>query len=72
MVGRPKIAPTVDFSEPLRPNSDLDEDQRKTIIRDYGMTGGKLQVKVRAAMKEYFLAHWRVPGPGRPAHLALE
>lgn len=56
----------------LRPNSDLDEDQKETIIRDYGMTGGRLKVKVRSAMKEYFLAHWRVPGPGRPAHLELD
>ena len=55
----------------LRPHSGLDEDQKKTIIRDYGMKGGKLKVKVRAAMKEYFLAHWRVPGPGRPAHLEV-
>lgn len=55
----------------LQPHKALDEDQRKTIIRDYGMTGGKLKVKVRASMKEYFLAHWRVPGPGRPAHLEV-
>lgn len=55
----------------LQPHSSLDEDQRKTIIRDYGMVGGKLKVKVRAAMKEYFLAQWRVPGPERPAHLEL-
>jgi hypothetical protein len=55
----------------LRPHSGLNEDQRKGIIRDYGMKGGELKVKVRAAMKEYFLAQWRVPGPGRPAHLEL-
>lgn len=55
----------------LQPHSSLDEDQKKTIIRDYGMTGGKLKVKVRAAMKEYFLAHWRVPVEGRPAHLEV-
>ena len=55
----------------LQPHSTLDEDQRKTIIRDYGMVGGKLKVKLRAAMKEYFLAQWRVPGPERPAHLEL-
>ena len=53
----------------LVPHSGLDEDQRKTIIRDYGMKGGKLKVKVRAAMMEYFLAHWRVPVAGRPLHL---
>ena len=55
----------------LIPHSGLDEDQRKTIIRDYGMKGGKLRVEVRAAMKEYFLAHWRVPVAGRPAHLEV-
>lgn len=55
----------------LQPHSGLDEDQRKTIIRDYGMAGGKLKVQVRAAMKEYFLAHWRVPVAGRPAHLEI-
>jgi hypothetical protein len=55
----------------LQPHSGLTDDQRKTIIRDYGMTGGKLKVQVRAAMKEYFLAHWRVPGPERPAHLEV-
>lgn len=55
----------------LQPHSGLDEDQRKTIIRDYGMKGGKLKVEVRAAMKEYFLAHWRVLVAGRPAHLEV-
>ncbi|QTN33665.1 WYL domain-containing protein [Akkermansiaceae bacterium] len=55
----------------LRPHSGLDEDQRKTIIRDYGMKGGVLKVEVRAAMKEYFLAHWRLPVAGRPAHLEI-
>jgi len=55
----------------LQPHSSLDEDQKIAIIRDYGMVGGKLTVKVRAAMKEYFLAQWRVPGAERPAHLEL-
>jgi WYL domain len=55
----------------LQPHSALDEDQRKTIIRDYAMIGGKLEIQVRAAMKEYFLAQWRVLGPERPAHLEL-
>ena len=55
----------------LVPHSGLDEEQRKGIIRDYGMTGGKLKVKVRKAMKEYYLAQWRVPGPERPAHLEI-
>lgn len=56
----------------LRPHSSLDEEQRKTIIRDYGMTGGKLKVKVRKAMKEYFLAHWRIPSGDRPPHLEVD
>ncbi len=55
----------------LCPHSALDEEQRKTIIRDYGMVGGMLKVKVRAAMKEYFLAQWGVPGPERPEHLEI-
>ena len=55
----------------LQPHSGLTEDQRKTIIRDYGMKGGKLKVEVRAAMKEYFLAHWRIPVEGRPVHLEI-
>ena len=57
---------------PLRPHSGLNEDQRKGIIHDYGMKGGEMKVKVRAAMKEYFLAQWRVPGPDRPAHLEIK
>jgi hypothetical protein len=55
----------------LQPHSGLNEQQRKGIIHDYGMKGGELKVKVRAAMKEYFLAQWRVPGPDRPAHLEI-
>lgn len=55
----------------LLPNSQLSEEQRQTIMRDYGMQRGKLKVEVRTAMKEYFLAQWRVPGPDRPAHLEV-
>lgn len=55
----------------LQPHSALNEEQKKTMIRDYGMKGGMLRVKVRAAMKEYFLAHWRVPVEGRPLHLEI-
>lgn len=60
----------------LRPHSDLDEVQRKAIERDYEMRAGKLVLTVRAAMKEYLLAHLRVTvtGPGekpRPPHLEL-
>jgi hypothetical protein len=56
----------------LQPHSGLNEEQRKGIIHDYGMNGGELRVEVRAAMKEYFLAQWRVPGPERPAHLEIK
>jgi hypothetical protein len=56
----------------LKPHPGLDEKQRKGIIHDYGMKGGELKVKVRVAMKEYFLAQWRVPGPERPAHLEIK
>lgn len=56
----------------LQPHSGLNEERRKGIIHDYGMKGGELKVKVRAAMKEYFLAQWRVPGPERPAHLEIK
>jgi hypothetical protein len=38
---------------------------------DYGMQQGKLRVEVRSAMKEYYLSHWRVAGPDRPAHLEI-
>ena len=56
----------------LQPHSNISDEQRKGIIHDYGMKGGKLKVKVSAAMKEYFLAQWRVPGPERPAHLEIK
>ena len=56
----------------LQPHPELDEERKKGIIRDYGMKGGKLKVEVRAAMKEYFLRHWGVPGPERPAHLEIK
>jgi hypothetical protein len=55
----------------LVPNSQLSEEQRGTIMLDYGMQQGKLRVEVRFAMKEYYLAHWRVAGPDRPAHLEI-
>jgi len=55
----------------LQPHSSLDEDQKKAIIRDYGMKGCKLKVQVRAAMKEYFLRHCGVDVEGRPAHLEI-
>ncbi|MEO5913778.1 MAG: WYL domain-containing protein [Luteolibacter sp.] len=56
----------------LRANSELDDERRKTIERDYGMKGGKLQMRMREAMKEYCLAHLRVAdGNDRPRHLEL-
>jgi len=45
----------------LVPNSSLDEQQRKTIERDYGMRGGKLTIKVRSAMRGYLLASLCIP-----------
>lgn len=60
----------------LRPHADLDEAQRAGIERDYAMQDGKLTVSVRAAMREYLLAHLHVADPeedgqARPAHLEI-
>lgn len=55
----------------LVPNSQLSEEQRQTIMLDYRMQQGKLRVEIRSAMREYYLAHWRVAGPVRPAHLEI-
>lgn len=60
----------------LKPHSALTASQKKAIEHDYGMTRGRLEVSVRSAMKEYFLAHMRIPvldesGKPRPAHLEL-
>lgn len=56
----------------LRANQQLDEAQRRTIERDYGMVDGKLEVLVRRAMREYVLAHLRVAdGINRPRHLEM-
>ncbi|RFC46511.1 MAG: putative DNA-binding transcriptional regulator YafY [Verrucomicrobia bacterium] len=56
----------------LVPNQSLDELQRRTIERDYGMEGGHLRFRVREAMLEYCLAHLRVRGGvERPEHLEL-
>ena len=61
----------------LVPHPDLDATQRRAIELDYGMKGGCLRVKVRAAMREYFLAHCRIPvvddeGRPRPQHLDVQ
>jgi len=58
----------------LVPHAGLTAEQRRAIELDYGMVEGRLTVKVRAAMREYFLAHCRVPvvdaeGNPRPRHL---
>lgn len=60
----------------LKANSSLDEEQRKTIERDYGMVSGMLKITVREAMKDYYLAHLRIPirdadGHERPPYLEL-
>ena len=56
----------------LRANHHLDEAQRLTIERDYGMVEGKLEIRVRRAMREYVLAHLRVAdGINRPRHLEV-
>lgn len=60
----------------LVPHAGLTAEQRRAIELDYGMVGGRLEVRVRAAMKEYFLAHCRIPvvdaeGRPRPQHLEL-
>jgi hypothetical protein len=56
----------------LVPNQTLDEAQRRTIERDYGMEGGQLRFRVREAMLEYCLGHLRVRGTAqRPDHLEL-
>ena len=60
----------------LRPHSGLDAAQRAAIERDYDMKGGTLAIRVRAAMREYLLAHLHVAdaaadGPARPPHLEI-
>lgn len=60
----------------LVPHAGLTAEQRRAIELDYGMKKGRLAVKVRAAMREYFLAHCRIPvvdaqGNPRPQHLQL-
>ncbi len=60
----------------LVPHEGLTGEQRRAIELDYGMKKGRLVVKVRAAMREYFLAHCRIPvvdeeGRPRPQHLDL-
>ncbi len=57
----------------VQPNRELRPEQREAIARDYGMRRGVLTLRVRRAMREYLLAHLRIPPTdGRtelPAHL---
>ena len=77
LVPRPDLAWEKEITLILKANSKLDDEQRKTIERDYGMVAGKLKVRIREAMREYYLAHLRIPvvdedGRMRPQHLELE
>jgi hypothetical protein len=81
--------PEVDFEAPMRDdawerevtlvlkaNSALDDEQRKTIERDYGMKNGNLELRVREAMVGYCLAQLRIPetasdGKLMPQHLEI-
>ncbi|MCB1097443.1 MAG: WYL domain-containing protein [Verrucomicrobiae bacterium] len=56
-------------------NPELPADQRETVEADFGMVAGKLEVRVRRAMRDYTLAHLRLPAWGEkaaPAFLHLE
>lgn len=60
----------------VRPHGSLSKAQKKAIEYDYGMTRARLEISVRSAMKEYLLAHLRIPvvgddGKPRPSHLEL-
>jgi hypothetical protein len=58
----------------LRASSGLGEVERKAIERDYGMRGGRLRYRVRAAMVRYAVDHLRLKLPGMaglPVHLEV-
>jgi hypothetical protein len=58
----------------LAPADELNSSQRKAIEMDYHMQNGLLQVKVRRAMKHYFLRSLRIDLPEQtdePLHLKL-
>jgi len=44
----------------LAPAASLEEAQKKAIIQDFAMRGGKLRLRVRKAMRGYTLAHLRL------------
>ncbi len=59
----------------IKPHSLLTDAQRISIERDYGMKSGKLELKVREAMRDYYLANLRIPLPdsrGNPRPRLLE
>lgn len=58
----------------LRPSSALGEVERKAIELDYGMKGGKIRYRVRAAMLRYAADHLRLKMAGMtalPVHLEV-
>ena len=58
----------------LIPHPDLDENRRHTIANDFQMTEGRLELRTRRAMRDYLLAHLRLPawdGVDRGAFLHL-
>lgn len=58
----------------FRANPALSDDQRETVEADFGMLAGMLEVRVRRAMRDYTLAHLRLPAWGErsaPVFLAL-
>jgi len=58
----------------LIPHPDLDEDRRRAIANDFQMTDGRMELRTRRAMRDYLLAHLRLPawdGGERGAFLKL-
>jgi len=56
----------------LRPNSKLSENAKRAIELDYGIRkNGVLKLKVRVAMKYYFLSHMRVSATDVPDHFEI-
>jgi len=53
----------------LKPHSMLTDAQRISIERDYGMKSGKLELTVREAMLDYYLANLRIPLPDSSGNL---
>ena len=59
----------------FKANPMLPDDQRETIEADFGMISGKLEIHVRRAMRDYTLAHLRLPAWGErsvPVFLVLD